>query len=148
MFYCLIPITGLVLKKVLTFTIFVTISLLVILLVSSMPIANAAKITVPTDFPTIQSAIDASNAGDTIKVLPGTYTEQIIITKSLTITGSGVKSTIIRAPAVFNPSPFLPFPGRANIVDIYDNAKVAIKGDFLRLVVVTAQHVQDWRESV
>jgi hypothetical protein len=29
---------------------------------------------VPTDFPTIQSAIDAANPGDTIKVLPGIYT--------------------------------------------------------------------------
>ena len=33
-------------------------------------------ITVPTDFPTIQAAINASNPGDTIKVLPGIYTEQ------------------------------------------------------------------------
>lgn len=50
-------------------------------------------------FPTIQSAIDAANDGDVIKVLPGTYTEQLNITKSLTIIGSGVNSTIIEAPA-------------------------------------------------
>jgi hypothetical protein len=52
-------------------------------------------ITVPTDFPTIQAAINASNPGDTIKVLPGTYTEQLTISKNLTIIGSGAKSTIV-----------------------------------------------------
>jgi hypothetical protein len=36
-------------------------------------------IIVPIDFPTIQSAIDATNEGDTINVLPGTYTDQITI---------------------------------------------------------------------
>ena len=60
----------------------------------------SADIVVPIDFDTIQEAIDAANEGDVIKVLPGTYTEQIIINKSLTIIGSGAKSTIIQAPDV------------------------------------------------
>ena len=85
-------------------------------------------ITVPTDFPTIQAAINASNPGDTIKVLPGIYTEQLTISKSLTIIGSGAKSTIIQAPDVLNPSPVIPFPGRANIVEIFDEAIVTMKG--------------------
>jgi parallel beta-helix repeat protein len=84
--------------------------------------------TVPTDFPTIQAAINASNPGDTIKVLPGIYTEQIIINKSLTIIGSGAKSTIIQAPEVLNPSPVISFPGRANIVEIFNEAIVTMKG--------------------
>lgn len=33
--------------------------------------------TVPTDFPTIQQAIDASNHGDTVIVMPGVYRENI-----------------------------------------------------------------------
>ena len=85
-------------------------------------------ITVPTDFPTIQAAINASNPGDTIKVLPGTYTEQLTINKSLTIIGSGAKSTIIQAPDVLNPSPVIPFPGRANIVEIFNEVIVTMKG--------------------
>jgi len=85
-------------------------------------------ITVPTDFPTIQAAINASNPGDIIKVLPGIYTEQIIINKNLTIIGSGAKSTIIQAPDVLNPSPVIPFPGRANIVEIFNEAIVTMKG--------------------
>ena len=85
-------------------------------------------IVVPIDFDTIQEAIDAANEGDIIKVLPGTYTEQIIINKSLTIIGSGAKSTIIQAPDVLNPSPVIPFPGRAHIVDIFNEAIVTMKG--------------------
>ena len=91
--------------------------------------SNAASlITVPRDYPTIQSAIDAASPGDTIKVLSGTYTEQIIITKDLKIIGSGAKSTVIKAPAVLNPSPFQPVAGRANIVEMFDSAKVTMKG--------------------
>ena len=56
-------------------------------------------IIVSTNFHAIQPSIDAANDGDVIKVLPGTYTEQLNITKSLTIIGSGVNSTIIEAPA-------------------------------------------------
>lgn len=63
------------------------------LLTSSVEFCKPS-ITVPTDFPTIQAAINASNPGDTIKILPGTYTEQLTISKSLTIIGSGAKSTI------------------------------------------------------
>jgi Right handed beta helix region len=55
-------------------------------------------IVVPVDFPTIQQAINEANEGDIIEVLPGTYIEQLTINKTLTIIGSGVKSTIIEAP--------------------------------------------------
>lgn len=96
-------------------------------LVSSVEFCKP-DITVPTDFPTIQDAINASNPGDTIKILPGIYTEQLTISKSLTIIGSGAKSTIIQAPNVLNPSPVIPFPGRANIVEIFNEAIVTMKG--------------------
>lgn len=58
----------------------------------------AVLITVPTDYPTIQSAIDAASPRDTIKVLPGIYTEQLTIGKSITLVGSGAESTTIKAP--------------------------------------------------
>jgi parallel beta-helix repeat protein/predicted outer membrane repeat protein len=38
---------------------------------------NAALITVPDNYPTIQQAIEASNSGDTVRVRPGTYFENI-----------------------------------------------------------------------
>ena len=109
----------------------VAIVFVLMLLPTSMHLqtSNAASlITVPRDYLTIQSAIDAASPGDTIKILSGTYTEQIIITKDLKIIGSGAKSTVIKAPAVLNPSPFQPVVGRANIVDIFDIAKVTMKG--------------------
>ena len=52
---------------------------------------------VPEDFPTIQSAIDAAGAGDTILVAAGTYEENLVIDRSLRITGENRETTIIRS---------------------------------------------------
>jgi parallel beta-helix repeat protein len=46
---------------------------------------------------TIQAAVTAATAGDTIVVFPGTYTEQVDISKDLTVTGAGA-SSIIKSP--------------------------------------------------
>jgi parallel beta-helix repeat protein len=48
---------------------------------------------------TIQSAVTAASAGDTINVAAGTYTEQVVITRSLTLQGAGAANTTIQAPA-------------------------------------------------
>ena len=55
-------------------------------------IVAAATINVPVDFGTIQGAITAATDGDIINVDSGTYNENIIIDKRLTLNGS---STII-----------------------------------------------------
>jgi pectin methylesterase-like acyl-CoA thioesterase len=77
-------------KKILALSVFATVfMLLVVPAITPAQTSNAASlITVPRDYPTIQSAIDAASPGDTIKVLPGTYTEQLTISKSLTFVGS------------------------------------------------------------
>jgi len=46
-----------------------------LLLLNSVGLANI--ITVPLDYPTIQKAINASKAGDTVLVTPGTYAEHL-----------------------------------------------------------------------
>ncbi len=50
-------------------------------------IASAGTIYVPNDYPTIQEAINNAADGDTIVVYPGTYTENIIVNKSVAIIG-------------------------------------------------------------
>ncbi len=67
-------------------------------------IASATIRTVPAPYPTIQSAVIASQPGDTVSIAPGVYDERVVVTVSnLTIAGSGQALTIIR-PTVPNPS--------------------------------------------
>ncbi|MBI4259146.1 MAG: right-handed parallel beta-helix repeat-containing protein [Actinobacteria bacterium] len=51
-------------------------------------------------FATIQSAVDAATPGDTVLVCPGTYTEQLVIAKSLTLQGVSAATVTLEAPAV------------------------------------------------
>ncbi|MFI5394004.1 MAG: right-handed parallel beta-helix repeat-containing protein [Candidatus Binatia bacterium] len=48
----------------------------------------------------IQGEIDHAQAGDTIDVGAGTYPEQVVVNKSLTLQGAGAGASIIQAPAV------------------------------------------------
>lgn len=95
-------------------------------LLLSVQLVNAAQppLVVPTDYPTIQAAIDAAKPGRTVQVLAGTFEEQIAISKDLTIVGAGMDSTIIRAPVTLVPGQ-LGFP---SIVEVYDGAKVSMSG--------------------
>ncbi len=59
--------------------------------------AQSKTITVPTDFPAIQAAIDNASQGDTILVKSGTYYETLVINKSLNLIGENQESTFIDA---------------------------------------------------
>jgi nitrous oxidase accessory protein NosD len=57
--------------------------------------SGQSVIIVPQDYGTIQQAINNAGAGDTIQVWAGTYTENIIVFKRLSIIGNGTTNTII-----------------------------------------------------
>lgn len=51
---------------------------------------------VPTEYPTIQSAVDAADPGDLILIAPGTYKEQVTVTTpSLTVRGEDRNAVIL-----------------------------------------------------
>ena len=70
---------------------------------AATPAYAASAIVVPRDFPTIQAAVDAAAPGDIIKVQGGIYTEEIVISKDVTLKGAGVDATIIQSPATLTP---------------------------------------------
>ena len=72
--------------------------LLTVSVVAITPAAIAATLTVcpaGCDFTSIQAAHDAATAGDSVSVGAGTFTEQISITKDLTVAGMGPATTTI-----------------------------------------------------
>jgi len=62
-------------------------------------LSQPTTIIVPDDYPTIQAAINAANAGDTVYVRNGVYPEHIDINKTITLTGESNQNTTIIADA-------------------------------------------------
>jgi parallel beta-helix repeat protein len=50
---------------------------------------------VPGNFPTIQGAINAASSGDTVYVRSGTYNEDIVINKTVSLVGENKETTCI-----------------------------------------------------
>jgi nitrous oxidase accessory protein NosD len=74
--------------------------LITLLLYSSVALgrigpASAATIVVPDQFATIQEAINNANDGDTIFVRNGTYGEDLVVNKSVSLLGENKLGTII-----------------------------------------------------
>ena len=62
--------------------------ILLTLSLSIMPKISATTINIPADYPTIQEGIDAAVDGDIIEIAQGTYYENLIINKEITLQSS------------------------------------------------------------
>jgi parallel beta-helix repeat protein len=105
--------------------------LVVCAIVGAAIAAHAAdEIVVPRDFPTIQAAVDAAAPGATINIRHGTYTEQLVIIKDVTLRGAGLGKTVIEAPATLATYAVDTFSSEpvAAIVRISDGAHVKMSG--------------------
>jgi hypothetical protein len=60
-----------------------------------VPAASAATIKVPSEYKTIQAAIDRAEPGDTIQVAPGNYTGDLTLKENMVLQGAGAKTTTI-----------------------------------------------------
>ena len=103
--------------------VWVTLSVVVGLLAPTTPTASAAAtIHVPADHPTIQAAIDAAQDGDVIEIAPGTYQENVVLGKSVTLMAAvydegdprnnttaldGSGGTVVAVPSGVAPGPSL-----------------------------------------
>jgi parallel beta-helix repeat protein len=94
--------------------------------------ATASSVVVGTckslpTYPTIQLAVNSVPAGSTIFICPGTYPEQVLITKNMTLTGvasNGLSGST--AAGAGNPVVTTPAGGMvANASDLYDGSPIA-----------------------
>ncbi len=80
-------------------------------------------------YKTINGALAQAAAGDTLLVHAGTYTEQVNLTKNLTLTGDGAGTTTIQVPAA--PTSNIPAPAGLtgySLVSLANNATVTMSG--------------------
>lgn len=68
---------------------------LIILTSNIRPVSSGTTITVPDDYLTIQEAINHASAGDTVFVRTGTYHENVVVNKTLTLAGENKYTAII-----------------------------------------------------
>jgi len=82
--------------------------MLILLLISTLTLAfhiqpvkaEPTTIVVPDDYPTIQEAINAATPGDTIFVRAGTYYENVVVNKTVSLIGEDKTTTIIDGNAM------------------------------------------------
>src|SRR4051794_6876385 len=80
------------------------IALLFAVLAMALPAAAGARTIKVFEGDSIQAAIDAADPGDTIKIKPGTYAENLWVNKDdITIKGAGSSRTELVPPATPNP---------------------------------------------
>ncbi|MGB9987032.1 beta strand repeat-containing protein [Salarchaeum japonicum] len=80
---------------------------------------------VVADGMSIQTAVDAADAGDTVRVGPGTYTESVHIESELTLIGAGDNDTTVTSPTSI-PETFTRGSAASHAVVLVENASADI----------------------
>jgi len=96
--------------------------------------SSPVTITVPDDFPTIQLAVNAANQGDTVYVRAGTYFENVVLNKSLSLVGENPKTTIIDGSN----------GGTVVGIDLVPGIAVDIDAPDVNLTGFTVRNTEDW----
>lgn len=118
--------------------------ILIAALLSSAERLCGASLSVPHDYATIQSAINAASYGDTINVAAGVYFENTILAKSgINLRGAGSESTIIDGSS--NVAPVI---NVANCFDVTISGFTITKGGNGGLVISNASPTVEDNEII
>jgi parallel beta-helix repeat protein len=66
-----------------------------LMLAFNIQTVKGGTITVPDDYPTIQDAVNAASENDTVFVRNGTYYENVVVNKTMSLVGENAQSTVI-----------------------------------------------------
>jgi len=84
-------------KKVATVVMLTLLLIGTLTLNTQQALSDPGTIRVPQNYPTIQAAINAASPGDTIQVSAGTYNENVVVNKAVSLIGGNPSTTIIDA---------------------------------------------------
>ena len=128
------------------------------LLLMSGPASGASTLTVATDgsgdHTTIGAAIEAAVDGDTIRIAPGEYVENLHIDKDLTLAGDGDRAEVVIAGDPGDPNPVSIDGDRWPVTVHLDDADVVLQGLTVQevegdsLSVIANGGTQDLRDIV
>ena len=83
------------LRKLVSCVLFSILLTSILIVAITIPAKSQDTITVPDDYPTIQDAINAATDGDTVFVRNGTYYENVIVDKTVSLVGEDKTETIV-----------------------------------------------------
>lgn len=90
---------------------------------------NTLVVGAQAQFHTIQAAVDAAHDGDTVLVLAGTYTEQVVVNGFNNLTIQGTPGAVLNAPGTLQQTGISPTSGRSvdGLITVLNSHGVSIE---------------------